>query len=275
LAPGRYHLIQESQGPRLSIALRQLHADAREDLSREDLDDSSSASTRQGESQYPFADNRRGWSDMDLTVVAFAALGLSLFVSAFKVGDWVLNADPRAIINAGRWALAVLPVLALALLSWLLMTGRWTPAMLLAAFMLPVLVQAAPRWRVLLGVRSVMPTAFRSGAGLGAVATVQGPPDTAPAQRPVAALRANQDETASEIQHGGNELRLLSGPPSAGSSARMTTEEALDVLGLMPSGEEIREAHRRLEQKVDPQFGGTHYLSTKINEARDTLLRGE
>ena len=52
----------------------------------------------------------------------------------------------------------------------------------------------------------------------------------------------------------------------------MSTEEALDVLGLMPSAEEIREAHRRLEQKVDPQFGGTHYLSTKINEARDVLL---
>src|SRR5262245_34367073 len=212
---------------------------------------------------------------MDLTVVAFAALGLSLFVSAFKVGDWVLNADPRAIINAGRWALVALPVLALALLSWLLITGRWTPAMLLAAFMLPVLVQAAPRWRVLFGARSAMPTTFRSGAGLGAVATVPAPHDTAPAQRPVPALRAYQDETASELQHGGSELRLLSGPSSAGGRTRMTTEEALDVLGLMPSAEEIREAHVRLQQKVDPEFGGTHYLSAKINQARDTLLREE
>ena len=52
----------------------------------------------------------------------------------------------------------------------------------------------------------------------------------------------------------------------------MSTEEALEVLGLWPTAEEITAAHRRLEQKVSPQFGGTHYLSTKINVARDVLL---
>ena len=35
---------------------------------------------------------------MDLTVVAYATLALSLFVSAVKMGGWILNADPRAII---------------------------------------------------------------------------------------------------------------------------------------------------------------------------------
>jgi hypothetical protein len=88
---------------------------------------------------------------MDLTVVAYATLALSLFVSAVKMGGWILNADPRAIINSGRWALVALAALALGLLGWLLATGRWTSAMMLAAFMLPVFVQAAPRWRVLFG----------------------------------------------------------------------------------------------------------------------------
>src|SRR4029450_2212183 len=86
---------------------------------------------------------------MELTVVAYATLALSLFVSAVKMGGWILNADPRAIINSGRWALVAL--LALGLLAWLAASGRWTSAMMLAAFMLPVFVQAAPRWRVLFG----------------------------------------------------------------------------------------------------------------------------
>ena len=55
----------------------------------------------------------------------------------------------------------------------------------------------------------------------------------------------------------------------------MSTEEALDILGLEPtaSAQAIRDAYRRLEQKVDPELGGTHYLMAKIIEARDVLLR--
>jgi len=47
---------------------------------------------------------------MDLTVVAYTTLGLSLLVSAIKVGDWILHADPRTIINTGRWGLVALAV---------------------------------------------------------------------------------------------------------------------------------------------------------------------
>src|SRR2546429_9578131 len=88
---------------------------------------------------------------MDLTVVAYATLALSLFVSAVKMGGWILNADPRAIINSGRWALLALAALALGVLAWLVASGRWTSAMMLAAFMLPVVVQAAPRRPRLVG----------------------------------------------------------------------------------------------------------------------------
>ena len=68
---------------------------------------------------------------MDLTVVAYATLALSLFVSAVKMGSWILNADPRAIINSGRWALVALAALALGVLAWLVASGRWTLAMML------------------------------------------------------------------------------------------------------------------------------------------------
>ncbi len=101
---------------------------------------------------------------MDLTIVAYATLALSLFVSAVKMGGWILNADPRAIINSGRWALIALAALALGLLVWLIATSRWTSAMMLAAFMLPVFVQAAPRWRVLFGPLNTARDDFAAGA---------------------------------------------------------------------------------------------------------------
>ncbi len=214
---------------------------------------------------------------MDLTVVAYTTLGLSLLVSAIKVGDWILHADPRTIINSGRWALIALTLLALAVLSWLIASGRWTYAMMLAAFMLPVLVQAAPRWRVLFGPLNVVRSGFppvAPGLGAGIVpagfAAARGPKDAEPP--PVAVSRAYLERTGHHIEHGATDMRLVGGAVN-GSGSRMSTEEALEVLGLRPTAEEIRAAHRRLEQIVDPQFGGTHYLSTKINEARDVLLR--
>src|SRR5262245_11899028 len=88
---------------------------------------------------------------MDLSFLAYATLTRSLFVSAVKMGGWILNADPRALVNAGRWSLLALTAFAIALLVWLVNTGRWEAAMMLAAFMLPIVVQAAPRWRVLFG----------------------------------------------------------------------------------------------------------------------------
>jgi len=216
-----------------------------------------------------------------LTVVAYTTLGLSLLVTAITVGDWILHADPRTLINTGRWGLVALAVLALAALVWLIASGRWTYAMMLAAFMLPVLVQAAPRWRVLLGPlnvgRGYPDFAARRGGGIvsGNFATMRRQADPAPVQQSIAVSRDHLEQPAPQIEHGPTDVRLVGGPVNASGSrsTRMSIVEALEVLGLRPTAEEIRQAHRRLEQKVDPQFGGTHYLSTKINEARDVLLR--
>ena len=54
----------------------------------------------------------------------------------------------------------------------------------------------------------------------------------------------------------------------------MSPEEALDVLGLGPDTgpRQISEAHLRLQQKLKPELGDTHYLAMKIDEARDVLL---
>ena len=224
---------------------------------------------------------------MDLTILAYATLGLSLFVSAVKMGGWILHADPRTILNGGRWALVAFAALALGVLIWLVMTGRWSSAMMLAAFMLPIFVQAAPRWRVLFGPLNAMRSDFppitpdfstpRGGFSNARDMTV---PELV--QQSLAVLRAylaqaGAQTATQQIEHTPAYLQAGNGAGTGSGNGRprMSTEEALDILGLesTATAQEIRDAYCRLEQKVDPELGGTHYLMAKIIEARDVLLR--
>ncbi len=67
-----------------------------------------------------------------------------------------------------------------------------------------------------------------------------------------------------------------SGAGAAPGSGRgpMTREEAYEILGLRPgaSEAEIRAAHRHMMRAAHPDSGGSEWLASRLNQARDVLL---
>ncbi len=55
----------------------------------------------------------------------------------------------------------------------------------------------------------------------------------------------------------------------------MDERTALEILGLAAgaTAEEVKAAHRRLMTRLHPDHGGTTFLASQINRARDLLLR--
>lgn len=64
------------------------------------------------------------------------------------------------------------------------------------------------------------------------------------------------------------------GPGPQPGGGAMTREEAYQVLGLQlgASPEEIKDAHHKLMLKNHPDQGGSTYIATKINQAKELLL---
>ncbi|KAL1541126.1 mitochondrial import inner membrane translocase subunit TIM14-1-like [Salvia divinorum] len=59
-----------------------------------------------------------------------------------------------------------------------------------------------------------------------------------------------------------------------GFQPKMTRREASLILGVRESTppDKVREAHRKVMVANHPDAGGSHYLASKINEAKDVLL---
>jgi len=76
-------------------------------------------------------------------------------------------------------------------------------------------------------------------------------------------------------QHFGGAGAGGAGDAATDTSSAMDDKEAYDILGLAPGAtrEQISQAHRSLIGKMHPDKGGSTYLATKINAARDQLLK--
>jgi hypothetical protein len=244
----------------------------------------------------------------EFDVIAYAMLGVSSSISAVQIGRWLLNANPRVIINAGRWSLAALVILTPVVLLWLLTSGRSTLAMMLAAFILPVFVQGGLRWRQLFGPlvnfrwRNLPRREPDFDAPMVPGRTTRlDPMDPDLVRQSIAVLTAYLEQAAGQghrqltrvdvadtavngtavngtaVNGTAVNRAALNGARCRAVPGRMSAEEALHVLGLTPAAgpQEISEAHHRLQQKLKPELGDTHYLTMKIDEARDLLLLEE
>ena len=84
-----------------------------------------------------------------------------------------------------------------------------------------------------------------------------------------------RDELAGGRATGGTGSGSPGGGGTRSASGDVSVEEAYAILGVKPGAtpDQIKEAHRRLMVKLHPDHGGSDYLATKINRARDVLLR--
>ncbi|KAI3640783.1 hypothetical protein MIR68_001661 [Amoeboaphelidium protococcarum] len=95
-----------------------------------------------------------------------------------------------------------------------------------------------------------------------------------------AALRAYKQHghklsgVASQINQGINSTFGASGYARGGFEAKMNKREAAQILGLREAGltrDKIKEAHRRIMLLNHPDRGGSPFMASKINEAKDLL----
>jgi hypothetical protein len=221
-----------------------------------------------------------------LLLAAVTGLGLSALVSAIRLIDWFLHSDPKVIAQTGRWAALGLAALSVPLLFGLLLTQRWTAAIALAAVMLLAFALYGPRMLRTLIPRQLVPD-WSPPKGTAAASGRADFSDPELVQRSIAVLEeylrcttgiAKPSETN---EHAVEARRHASGHNGNGRDrepvpAAMSEAEALDILGLGPdaSASDISDVHRRLLQLVHPDHGGSHYLTVKINQAKDVLLDG-
>jgi hypothetical protein len=228
----------------------------------------------------------------DPLLVAVAALGISLGVSAIRLIHWFVHSDPKAVVRAARWAVIGLAALSVPLLLVLLLNQQWTAAIGLAAVMVLVLAWYGPRL-VQEPFRLLDPAPERrTPAAENAEFALSGSvmADPALVRRAAGVLEEYLRQTAGPAVRGRAKLQAVDGRAHGGSRGNghdrdlghdkdfgvgtMSEAEALEVLGLDRAAQaaEIHEAHRRLVQLIHPDRGGSHYLTVKINQAKAVLL---
>ncbi|MEE8515871.1 MAG: molecular chaperone DnaJ [Alphaproteobacteria bacterium] len=232
-------------------------------------------------------------------------LGLAFFAGLVLLGRWLVTVDPKVLAGILRGLIIVFGLLGI---LYLYGSGRGV----LAAVLLPLLLPMLVRWRAMRrmarawggpspGQASEARTRYLNmtldhdtGEMSGEVI------DGAFAGRRLADLsldehlalyrecRAGDEQSARVLEayldraHGAEWRERAGvgagdggGPGGGFHSGAMTREEALEILGLKrgAGAGEIKAAHRRLMATAHPDRGGSTYLASKINQAKDVLLK--
>jgi hypothetical protein len=236
--------------------------------------------------------------------VTWLVLGAALLVGAILVMRWFVGADPKTILRVLKWV-----GLALAIMFGVLMlvSGRlawlWVALVGLMPWvsrlrMLGRLAKAArgPSGGQQSEVRTrfvLMRLDHDTGDMDGEV--LQGPfagrnlseltrddvvslwRDAASDPQSVSVLEAYLDRVHGDAwDRGGARPRGSGGQDKRpGQGGAMTMEEAYNILGLDTDATEaeIKRSHKELMKKVHPDHGGSDYLASKINEAKELLLK--
>ena len=242
--------------------------------------------------------------------MTYAVLGLCVLAGLGLMGRWLLNAEPRAILKALKWVGIALAV-GLALLVVFRGSLQWL--FYIAPFALPFLIRGGALFRALRnaakmsrgprpGQRSGVRTSWLAmtldhdtGAMDGEV--LQGPlagqmlSDLSPEDLAALADALDDDPESRQVfdawlERMGPEMGDGPGqgahtgaggrpPPGGGDDSDMTPARAREILGVAEGADEkeIREAHRRLMLANHPDRGGSSWVATQINRAKDVLLR--
>ena len=173
-------------------------------------------------------------------MVAYFLLGVFMLAGLLLLGRWFVSVSPANLARGIKWGLGIVAAL---LIGYLALSGRLAVALGAVAGIIPFIL----RWaRLLLFLRQAFN--FRrffkkgsagSGAGSGANSGGKGGQG-----------RSGQEDSS------------------------MSREEAWQVLGLKEgaSEAEINAAHHRLIAASHPDQGGSNWLASRINQARDVLL---
>lgn len=210
---------------------------------------------------------------MDYAVIISAiVLGLSVLATAAKFLDWFLHSDPKTMVRTLRWMLVLLVVAAIPLLVMMIAREQWAGAMLLGAAMLAI--PTFLKWRAVLA-----PLRAALGRLRPRPAPFEMPPvwepesDDPPLVRQAAAIL--EAYVARKTSEASRELPFLAGTDEEEREGGvLRVREALEVLGLADGADiaAVHAAHRRLMRVADPDAGGSPYLASRIDAARDVLV---
>ena len=245
-------------------------------------------------------------------MIAYFILGVAILIGGVLLIRWFMEAEPKAVVTALKWLLALIGIgLALFLLlgGARLLAAIALPFLLPLLFRSGLLLHLFRRAKAARGPSPGQTSEVRTrflrmtldhdtGAMEGTV--VEGEyrghrldemsgdqvidlwrtcraEDEQSAQVLEAYLDRMQGADWREAAGAGRanrEEQEAAGKRGAGGG-EMTRAEALEILGLKEgAGEsEVREAHRKLMQKLHPDHGGSNYLATKLNQAKEILLR--